>query len=75
MPTQAPPDWGAWSREAVRLMQECNDAWVQDHSLQGRHYHWSLDDARLVFPSESDEVAADICVVEGRFRSDLPVGA
>ena len=44
-------------------MQECNDAWVQDHSLQDRHYHWSLDDAQLVFPSDSDEVVADICVV------------
>ena len=42
-------------------MQERNDAWVRDRGLQGRHYHWSLDDAELVFPSESEEVVADIC--------------
>lgn len=60
---KAAADWGEWSREAVQLMQERTNAWVRDYSLQDRHYHWSLDDAKLVFPSEGDEVIADICVL------------
>ena len=60
---QAVTDWGAWSREAVQLMQERTNAWVRDHGLQGRSYHWSLDDAQLVFPFGTDQVSADICVL------------
>jgi len=63
MPTQAEPDWSAWSREAVRLMQERNDAWMRDYSLQGCRYDWSLDEAQLVFTAGNNVVIADICVL------------
>src|SRR5262245_8444022 len=43
MATRAEPDWSAWSREAVRLMQERNHAWIRDYGLQGCQYDWSLD--------------------------------
>jgi hypothetical protein len=56
-------DWRAWSREAVRLMIERNAAFVRDHGLQDRPYHWDLDDAQLVFSADNDEVIADICVL------------
>src|SRR5882672_8851898 len=63
MPTQAEPNWSAWSREAVRLMQERNRAWMEDYGLQGCQYVWTFDDAQLVFRPGSDEVVADICVL------------
>ena len=63
MVTEAERNWGAWSRGAVRLMQERNNAWMRDYNVRERHYHWSIDDAKLVFPSTSDEVVADICMV------------
>jgi hypothetical protein len=44
-------------------MRERNDAWMRDITGEGHHYHWSIDDAELVFPSDSDEVVADICVI------------
>src|SRR5262245_48402709 len=63
MPTQPETDWSAWSREAVRLMRERNDAWVRDYGLEGCRYRWSLDEARIVFASEQGDVSADICVL------------
>jgi hypothetical protein len=44
-------------------MQERNAAWILEYGLRERHYHWSLADAELVFPSESDQVVADLCVI------------
>jgi len=44
-------------------MQQRTNAWVRDYGLNGRRYHWSLDEAQMVFPSESDQVVADICVL------------
>lgn len=58
-----PGDWGAWSREAVQLMQGRNAAFVRTYALEDAHYHWFLDEALLVFPFDGREVMADICVV------------
>ena len=63
MSTHIASDWGAWSREAVRLMQERNAIWMRDYDLEGRRYHWSMDQAELVFPAESVSVVAGICVI------------
>src|SRR5215510_6997295 len=63
MPTKVESDWSVWSREAVRLMRERNDAWLREYGLRGCRYDWTLDDAQLVFISGSDEVIADICVL------------
>jgi len=68
--TQTTPDWSAWSQESVRLMQERNDAWIRHYGLEGRRYQWSLDEARLRFTSESDEVTCDICVIGSVSRSE-----
>jgi len=67
--TQTAPDWSAWSQEAVQLMQERNGAWIRSNRLEGCPYEWSLDDARLVFRSEGDEVVSDICVIGSVSRS------
>lgn len=67
MPRQAEPAWSEWSREAVRLVQERNDAWIR---LQGCQYQWSLEDAQLVFSSGSAEVVADICVVGSASKAE-----
>ena len=63
MSTHAQPDWRAWSREPVHLMQERNSHWVRDYDLEHRRYHWSIPDAQLVFPCEGASVLADICVI------------
>ena len=68
--TQAVPDWSAWSQEAVRLMQERNGRWIRNYRLEGCPYQWSLDDAQLVFRSESAEVVSDICVIGSVSRSE-----
>lgn len=57
------PDWAAWSREATQLMRARNAAFVDELGLAGRAYEWSLDTAKLVFPSPDDRVEADLCVV------------
>jgi hypothetical protein len=36
MSPHAQPDWRAWSREAVHLMQERNSHWVRDYGLEHR---------------------------------------
>jgi hypothetical protein len=51
-------------------MQERNTAWTRNYSLEGCRYQWSLDDAQLVFRSESNEVVCDICVIGSVSRSD-----
>jgi hypothetical protein len=68
--TQTTPDWSAWSQEAVRLMQERDDAWIRRYGLEGRRYQWSLDEAQLRFTSESDEATCDICVIGSVSRSE-----
>jgi len=50
-------------------MQERNGAWIRSNRLEGCPYEWSLDDARLVFRSEGDEVVSDICVIGSVSRS------
>lgn len=63
--TRSPPeiDWSTWSKEAVRLMQERNDAWTRDLGLSGCHYERNLDNAQICFRSDTAEVVADLCVV------------
>src|SRR5262245_38210256 len=66
MPDESQTDWSAWNREAVRIVQERNNALVRDYGLlMGCRYDWSLDDAQLVLQSETGEVVADICVLGG----------
>jgi len=67
--TQTAPDWAAWSQEAVRLMQGRNGAWIRSYGLEGCPYQWRLDDAQLVFRSDRDEVASDLCVIGSVSRS------
>ena len=69
-PTGAQPNWGAWSKEAVRLMQERNDRWMRDYGLQGWQYEWNLAEAQMVFRSGSADVVADICVVGSVSQSE-----
>jgi hypothetical protein len=57
------PDWAAWSREAVQLMTARNAAFVDELGLANRPYEWNMDAAKLVFPSPSDPVEADLCVL------------
>jgi hypothetical protein len=68
--TPTAPDWSAWSQEAVTLMQERNAAWVRRYELEGCAYEWSLNEARLVFRSDSDDVVCDICTIGSVSRSE-----
>jgi hypothetical protein len=57
-------DWGAWSKQAVRLMQERNAVWQQRFGLVGGcPFHWDLGMATIEFRRSTDEVAASVCVV------------
>jgi hypothetical protein len=56
-------DWQSWSREAVRLMQERNRAFVERFGLAGRAFRWDLDAAEIAFRSDGRAVVADLCVV------------
>ena len=56
-------DWQDWSREAVRLMQERNRAFVDRFGLAGRPFQWNLDAAEIAFITPERAVVADICVV------------
>jgi hypothetical protein len=60
---EAGPHWNAWVRAAVRLMEKRTTAFVKDNHLQGHTGYWSLADPRLVFPLESDQAVADLCVI------------
>ena len=56
-------EWSDWSREARRLMQERNDAFVDGYQLTDAHYRWNLQLARIGFMLEDDAVVAEITVV------------
>ncbi|HEX3866335.1 MAG TPA: hypothetical protein VHV78_06255 [Gemmatimonadaceae bacterium] len=59
-----PPDWAAWSRDAVSLMTQRNDAWMAKFSVaQGATYRWDLDAAELAFACGEQRVLADLCFV------------
>jgi hypothetical protein len=57
------PDWAAWSREAVALMQARNAAWTDRFSEAGAPYTWDLDRATMTFPDDAGNVVADLCIV------------
>jgi hypothetical protein len=56
-------DWQDWSREAVRLMQERNRAFVDAFDLAGRPFQWNLDAAEIAFTTPKHAIVADVCVV------------
>jgi hypothetical protein len=56
-------DWGAWSREAVQLMQKRNIAWQQRFGLGGCPFHWDMNTAIIKFSRDHDDVIASVCVV------------
>jgi len=56
-------DWGAWSRGAVRLMQERNAAWQQRFGLRECPFQWDITTATIRFRRDTDEVIASVCVV------------
>jgi hypothetical protein len=56
-------DWVAWSREAVRLMQERNAAWQQRFGLSECPFQWDINTATITFRRDTDEVSASVCVV------------
>ena len=56
-------DWGAWSREAVRLMQERNAAWQQRFGLGECSFQWGINTASITFSLRHCEVIASVCVV------------
>lgn len=56
-------DWGAWSAEAVSMMNARNRAWIDRHHLAGAPYFWDLPTATIAFNRGSSRVVADLCVV------------
>jgi hypothetical protein len=56
-------DWGEWSREAVRVMQERNEQWSEAYGLASARYYWDIVAAQIVFERPADVVVADICIV------------
>ena len=56
-------DWAAWSRAAVALMNERNQAWIRRYQLTSSPYRWRLDPPILEFPRASDRVQARICCI------------
>jgi hypothetical protein len=57
-------DWGAWSKDAVRLMQERNAAWQQRFALpDGSPFLWDIKTATIQFRRNTDQVVASVCVV------------
>jgi hypothetical protein len=69
---QAGPHWSAWSRAALRMMEERNSDFVREHGLEGRSCRWDLDDPHLVFPGPRDDLVTDLCAIgslrDRRFR-------
>jgi hypothetical protein len=67
-------EWGAWSAEAVSMMNSRNRAWIGRHHLAGVPYLWDLTTATIAFDRTSSRVIADLCLVgtaskvEGTFR-------
>jgi Domain of unknown function (DUF4265) len=56
-------DWGAWSRDAQRLMQERNEAWQSRFALRGQPYRWDLQTGTLRFERTDDDVVAEARLV------------
>ena len=56
-------DWAQWSREAVKLMQERNRAFVERFAISGQSFRWDLEAAQIVFVSGERAVVADLAVV------------
>lgn len=57
-------DWGAWSREAVALMQRRNEGWAKTFGLtDGAPFQWSLEEGKIFFMRGHDRVAADLCLI------------
>jgi hypothetical protein len=56
-------DWGAWSRDAVRLMKMRNEAFIERFGLSGQPYRWDLETARIAFALQKYAVVADLCTV------------
>ena len=63
MDEEAIADWAAWSREAVRLMQERNTAWQQRFGLSDCPFQWDMNTATIQFRRNVDAVVAAVCVV------------
>jgi hypothetical protein len=79
-------DWGAWSADAVAMMNSRNRAWIERYRLTGASYVWDLNSATIAFDAIANGVFADLCVVgtaskaEGSFlwawaNEDIPAGA
>ena len=79
-------DWGAWSADAVAMMNSRNRAWIERYRLTGASYVWDLNSATIVFDAIPNRVVADLCLVgtaskaEGSFlwawaNEDIPDGA
>ena len=79
-------DWGAWSADAVSMMNSRNRAWIERYRLTGAAYVWDLNSATIAFEAIPDRVFADLCVVgtaskaEESFlwawaNDDIPAGA
>lgn len=58
-----PTDWAAWSREAVRTMQQRNEAWVREFHLAGSAFDWDGLTGRCTFLRDTDSVIADAVFV------------
>jgi hypothetical protein len=56
-------DWGAWSAEAVSMMQSRNREWIDLHHLAGAPYFWDLNTATIAFDRSSSRVVADLCAI------------
>lgn len=64
MNTVETTDWGAWSQEAVRLMQEHNAAWQKRFGLSdGCPFQWDINTTTIRFDHEAGQVVASVCVV------------
>jgi hypothetical protein len=67
-------DWGAWSREAVALMNARNEEWNARFGLARAPYRWDLERGRIRFDRAGDRVVADLCLIgtasmsEGTFQ-------
>lgn len=56
-------DWGAWSRECVRLMQARNQAFLARFGLSDQPYRWNLEEGQMAFLLTESAVVADLCAV------------
>ena len=64
MTTPETTDWGAWSKEAVRLMQERNAAWQKRFGLpEDCPFRWDINTATIRFDHEGSQITASVCVV------------